>query len=150
MRRSRRRTGADGAAAGARLNWRRPFWLLLAWVALGLAVLGVVLPGLPTTPFVLVSAWAASQGSPRLHQWLLRHRLFGPMIRDWRREGAVHRRAKWMATATMLLCAALLLWLAPKPWMAATGCAIMLVVGSWLWLRPEPQRATVSEAAPDQ
>lgn len=132
------------------MNWRRPFWVALAWVALGLALLGVLLPGLPTTPFVLVAAWAASQGSPRLHAWLLRHRLFGPMIRDWQREGAVHRRAKWTATWAMLLCAVLMLWVASIKWLAVIGCAVMAVVGVWLWRRPEPLRPTVSERGPDQ
>lgn len=117
---------------------------MLAWIALGLAVLGVLLPGLPTTPFVLVAAWAAARGSPRLHAYLLGHRLFGPMISDWQRSGAVHRRAKWLASVTMLACAGLLLWLAPSRWLALLAIFIMLLVAIWLWLRPEPQRTRVS------
>ncbi len=126
------------------MSWRRPLWWALAWIALALAALGVLLPGLPTTPFVLVAAWAAARGSPRLHAWLLAHRLFGPMIADWQRAGAVHRRAKWMASLTMLLCAALLAWLAPALWMAVLASAVMLGVAIWLWLRPEPERSTIS------
>jgi uncharacterized membrane protein YbaN (DUF454 family) len=126
------------------MSWRRPLWLLLAWIALGLAILGVVLPGLPTTPFVLVAAWAASQASPTLHAWLLRHRLFGPTIRDWQRERAVQRRAKWAATLTMLLCAVVMLWVAPAKWIAGVGCLVMLVVAVWLWQRPEPGRQGIA------
>jgi uncharacterized protein len=118
---------------------QRWLWLLLAWVCLALAVLGVILPGLPTTPFVLVAAWAASRGSPRLHAWLHRHRLFGPMIRDWQREGAVSLRAKQTALAMMVLCAAVLITFAPHWAIAATGCGFMAAVGSWLWLRPTPR-----------
>ena len=51
-------------------------------------------PGLPTVPFVLLAAFAAARGSQRLHGWLLAHRQFGPMIRDWQAHGAVSRRAK--------------------------------------------------------
>ena len=46
--------------------------------------------------------WAAAQGSERLHRWLLAHRDFGPMIRDWHDHGAVTRRSKWMATGAMV------------------------------------------------
>jgi uncharacterized protein len=120
---------------------RRWPWLVLAWLCLGLAVLGVILPGLPTTPFVLVAAWAASRGSRRLHDWLHAHRLFGTIIRDWEAEGAVSRRAKLTAIATMLLCAVILIVFTPHWAFAATGCTFMLLVGSWLWLRPEPQAA---------
>jgi len=118
---------------------RRWLWLLLAWLALGLAVLGVILPGLPTTPFVLLAAWAAARGSQPLHDWLRRHALFGPMIRDWQAEGAVSRRAKRLALAMMLLCAALLIGFAPHWAYAASGCVAMAAVALWLWRRPEPR-----------
>ena len=119
----------------SRLRWA---WWLLAWLSLGLGLLGVVLPGLPTVPFILLSAYAAARGSQRLHRWLLAHRQFGPMIRDWQRHGAVSRRSKWFAVTTMAACAVVMFLTAPRPWMAMLGSAIMLVVGTWLWHRPEP------------
>lgn len=119
-----------------RFRWA---WWLLAWAALGLGVLGVVLPGLPTVPFVLLSAYAAARGSDRLHRWLLEHRRFGPMIRDWQAQGAVSRRAKRLASAMMLLAAVLMFLTAPRWWMAAAGTAIMAIVATWLWTRPEPR-----------
>ena len=117
---------------------RRLAWLVLAYVSLALGVIGIFVPGLPTTPFVLLSASAAARGSRRLHAWLLAHRQFGPMIRDWQATGAVSRRAKRAATAMMALSAAVMFATAPKLWMAATGTAIMGVVAIWLWRRPEP------------
>lgn len=118
----------------------RWLWWVLAYASLGLGVVGIVVPGLPTVPFVLLAAFAAARGSRRLHAWLLAHRLFGPMIRDWERDGAVSRRAKWLSTTTMAACALLLFLTAPQAWMAALGSAIMLLVGSWLWCRPEPRQ----------
>ena len=118
---------------------RRLLWLALAYVALGLGVVGIFVPGLPTTPFVLLAAFAAARGSRRLHERLHAHRVFGPMIRDWEASGAVARRAKWVATITMALCAVLMFLTAPRVWMAATGTGVMAVVAVWLWLRPEPE-----------
>ena len=118
-------------------NVRRGLWIALAYVALGLGLLGVFLPGLPTTPFILVAAWAAAKGSRRLHEWLLAHRAFGPMVRDWQARGAVSRKAKRLATAMMALCAVIMFATAPKWWMAATGTGIMTLVAIWLWRRPE-------------
>ena len=119
-----------------RFRWA---WWLLAYASLGLGLVGIVVPGLPTVPFVLLAAYAAARGSQRLHRWLLAHRQFGPMIRDWQAEGAVSRRAKWLAITTMAACAVVMFLTAPKTWMAATGTGIMAVVAVWLWRRPEPR-----------
>jgi uncharacterized protein len=126
--------------ARSRFRWA---WWLLAYVSLGLGIVGVFLPGLPTTVFVLISAYAAARGSERLHARLLAHPQFGPMIVDWQRYGAVSRRAKWAATWTMLACAAVLLLVMPlfaahRWWMTALPLACMTVVSVWLWCRPEP------------
>jgi uncharacterized membrane protein YbaN (DUF454 family) len=123
------------------LRVRRWLWLCLAYLCLGLGVIGIFLPGLPTTPFVLLAAYAAARGSNRLHAWLLAHRVFGPMIRDWEATGSVSRRAKYWAIGTMALCAGIFFLTAPKWWMAATGTGIMAIVGTWLWLRPEPAKS---------
>jgi len=113
-------------------------WWLLAYASLGLGLVGIVVPGLPTVPFVLLAAFAAARGSQRLHAWLLAHRQFGPMIRDWEAQGAVSRRAKRLATLMMAACALVMFLTAPAIWMAAMGTAIMAVVAAWLWRRPEP------------
>jgi uncharacterized membrane protein YbaN (DUF454 family) len=122
---------------GSRFRWA---WWLLAWLALGLGVVGIVVPGLPTVPFVLLSAYAAGRGSQRLHAWLLAPRQFGPVVRDWQAHGAVGRRAKWLATGMMAAAAAIMFLVAPRWWMAAGGAATMAVVDLWLWSRPEPRR----------
>ena len=69
----------------------------------GLAVLGVFLPVLPTTPFLLLASYFLIRSSPRLHRWLLRSRLFGPLLRDWQRHRAVRRRVKVTATCAIPL-----------------------------------------------
>lgn len=119
----------------------RFLYLALAYLCLALGFIGIFVPGLPTTPFVLVAAWAAARGSKRLHDWLHAHRVFGPMVRDWQAYGAVSRRAKWVSTLTMLVCAAIFFLTSPRWWMAALGSAIMASVAVWLWRRPEPPGA---------
>ena len=112
--------------------------LVAALLCLALGVIGIFVPGLPTTVFILMAAALASRGSPRLAAWLEGHRLFGPMIRDWRAHRSVSRRAKWSATVMMTLCAALLFATARHWEYAALGSAVMAIVATWLWLRPEP------------
>lgn len=114
-------------------------WLVAAYLFLVVALIGVAVPLLPTTPFVLLAAFAAARGSPRLHAWLLRHRVFGEVIRDWTATRSVARRAKVAASVAMLIAAAAMVWTAP-PVLAAVGCAAVAVVAAWLWLRPEPVR----------
>lgn len=127
----------------SRFRWA---WWLLAYLSLGIGIVGIVVPGLPTTVFVLVAAYAAARGSDRLHAWLLAHPRFGPVIVDWQAHGAVSRRAKWAATWTMLACAGVLLLVMPlfaahRGWMTALPLACMAAVAAWLWRRPEPPGA---------
>ncbi len=112
-------------------------WWLLAWLALVMAVIGALLPVIPSVPFLLLAAFAAARGSARLHARLLAHPRLGPPIRDWQAHGAVSRRAKWLALTMMSLSGASLALFAPA-WIAGLGIACMGGVGLWLWRRPEP------------
>lgn len=120
--------------------WRHTqilLWRLLALVSLALGLVGVVLPVLPTVPFLLVAAWAASRGWPRLEAWLLAHATYGPAIRRWRARGAVSRRAKWLATALMAMSVIGVLF-SPVPMWVKWGVPILLIgTALWLWRRPE-------------
>jgi uncharacterized membrane protein YbaN (DUF454 family) len=115
-------------------------YLLLAFAVLCL-VIGVIalfIPGLPTTVFILMAGWAAARSSPRFHDWLENHRLFGPTLRDWRKHGAVSRRAKIMATVMMTASAVILFLTLPQMWIAELITGMMAFVLMWLWQRPEP------------
>ncbi|HDS1146261.1 MULTISPECIES: YbaN family protein [Stenotrophomonas] len=121
-----------------RFRWA---WWLLAYASLGTGIVGIFVPGLPTTVFILISAWAASRGSERLHAWLLQHPRFGPAIANWQAHGAVSRYGKWMATITMAVCAAIMLWCVPIAWVKWFSIGSMTVVAIWLWTRPLPPSA---------
>lgn len=123
----------------------RWLWWLLAWASFATGIVGIFVPGLPTTVFILIAAYAAARGSHRLRARLLAHPVFGPAIRDWEASGAVSRRAKRAASWTMLACALVLLAVmvafpAHRWWMAALPIACMALVALWLWRRPEPRQ----------
>ncbi len=79
-------------------------------LALLLGLLGIVLPGLPTTPFVLLSAACLARSSPRLHQKLISHRHLGPLVRDWEENRSLTRRTKWLSTTIMSTMVVLSAW----------------------------------------
>jgi len=112
-------------------------WRLLAALFILLGLLGIVLPILPTVPFLLLATWAASRGWPALERRLLSHMVYGPMIVRWRERRAVPRRAKWFATIGMVVSSTLL-WFSPAPtWLQLATPAVMLPIGVWIWLRPD-------------
>lgn len=80
----------------------RTFWIALGLLALAFGALGVVLPVLPTAPFVILAAFAFAKGSPRLAKMLEDHRMFGPIIEDWRHHGAIAPKFKAIALGMMI------------------------------------------------
>ncbi len=112
-------------------------WRVGAVLALAVGIAGVVLPVLPTVPFLIVAAWAAGKGWPALERWMLNHAVYGPHIRRWRERGAVPRRAKVLATSMMLASAIALQLTALALWLKVGAPALMAVVAVWLWRRPE-------------
>lgn len=115
----------------------RLLWRALAVLSVALGLVGIVVPGLPTVPFLLLAAWAGGKGWPALERWLLAHPRFGPPIQRWREHGAVPRRAKWLASLMMTLSATVLL-LSPAPLAVKIAVpALMAGVAAWLWHRPD-------------
>jgi uncharacterized membrane protein YbaN (DUF454 family) len=116
---------------------RSILWRSLAAVCVVLGLVGIVVPGLPTVPFLLVAAWAGGKGWPALENWLLNHPRHGAAIRRWRERGAVPRRAKWLATV-MMATSGIVLALSPAPLEARIGVPLLMAcVALWLWRRPE-------------
>ncbi len=116
----------------------RILWLTVGFTALALGAIGVVLPLLPTTPFVLVAAFAFARSSERFHDWLLGHRIFGPLIADWRRYGAIRRSAKFAGVLSMLGVVGLSL-LFRVPLHAILIQVVVLGASAWFVLtRPVP------------
>jgi len=121
-----------------RTGVQRVLLAALAVLCLALAVIGAILPGMPSTVFVLAATWAAARSSPRLHAWLYRSALFGPSLRNWSDGRKVTRRSKYAAAISMAVCAVILFWTDTAPWATWLAIACMVTVLMWLWSRPEP------------
>lgn len=120
------------------------FGLLVAgWSSLGLGIIGIILPLLPTTPFVLLSAYCFSKSSPRLHQWLTQQPTLGPMIQNWERYGSISKGAKVTATVLMVGLFSVSFFVLQMGIMLK-GWLLFIVTGvlSYIWTRPSftPQK----------
>ena len=131
-------------------TWR---WLMIAlgWLSLVVGLIGVFLPLLPTTPFVLLAAFFFSKGSERLHRWLRDHPHFGRHVRDWEAEQVIPPVGKYASTALMVPSVGWVLLtrdlhLALSGGMAATVLAVLW----FIWTRPShPSRpATRPQSLP--
>ncbi|HET7732161.1 MAG TPA: YbaN family protein [Usitatibacter sp.] len=112
---------------------------MLAWACIVLAAAGVVLPILPTTPFLLVAAWAAPRASPRLDAWLTGHPRFGPVLRAWREERAVPTRAKRIAWALLLASWIGMALTAEAAWVPWATAPFFIAVGVFVGTRRRPR-----------
>lgn len=126
-------TGAAPTPHRSRLV-RGLLWLAGS-VSLVLGLIGVVLPGLPTTPFVLLAAACYAQASPRLHAWLLNHRLTGPMLRDWEANRSLTRRTKLVAVVSMLVMVSFSIWSFQHRPVAQAVLVVLGAIGAWVVLR---------------
>ena len=119
---------------------RNLFFLIFAYLCAGLGIVGAFLPVLPTTPFLLVAAWAATRGSPKLHRWLHDHPRFGPPLIAWEEQRAVSTAAKWLA-CSMMGASWIIMLLITDSWVvgAVTG-VLFITVGGFLVTRPPPLR----------
>src|SRR5690606_33543157 len=119
---------------------RRRVWRGVGFVCVGLAAVGVVLPLLPTVPFLLLAAWAFARSSPEMHAWLYAHPRYGALLRDWHMERAIPRRAKVSAVALLAASWAASALLSGGILVPALTAAAMLPVSVFLLSRPSPRR----------
>lgn len=114
---------------------KRVLLLAAGGFALGLAVLGIVLPILPTTPWVLVAAYCFAKAEPRWERRMLEHKTFGPLIIAWRDRQAIPMVGK-IAALLMLTISSVIGWLRLEWHYAWIPTLVALIVGPWIWTRP--------------
>ncbi|MCX7644649.1 MAG: YbaN family protein [Rhodobacteraceae bacterium] len=115
----------------------RWLWVLGGGLSLGVGVAGMVLPLVPTVPLLLLAAFCFARSSERLHAWLIGHRTFGPPIEAWKRRGAIGRRAKWLASLSILAALGLSLLLGVRSEILVVQALALAAVALFIWTRPD-------------
>jgi len=119
----------------------RRFHLVVGYASLALGLAGIVLPLLPTTPFVILAVWCFARSDPVLAQRLYDNPRFGPLLATWRDERAIPVRAKFCALLMLALSYAMTVWLVASPYVPFILAAVMGGVGLYIATRPSPRRA---------
>ncbi|MBL4293717.1 YbaN family protein [Vibrio fluvialis] len=101
------------------INIRHLLLNIVGGLSVGLGILGIVLPLLPTTPFLLLASACFMRSSPRFHRWLNQHRLFGPILTNWQQNKAVSKRVKQRGCIFILLSFAFSITVVPHLWLKA-------------------------------
>ncbi len=114
--------------------WQRHLYIAGGIVSLALGMLGIPLPLLPTTPFLLLSAWLFARSSERFYLWLINHRYFGKTIRNYREKGGVARHVKIWATALLWITITLSSTLAVSNWWYR-GLLLVIAIGVTIHIR---------------
>ena len=114
----------------------RFLWAGLGAICVGLGVIGAFLPLLPTVPFLLLATFLFANSSPRMHNWIVSHRHFGPMIEDWTRSGAIRPRAKRLATLSIAAVFAISLVAGVSALILAIQAIVLGCVLTFIWTRP--------------
>ncbi len=115
------------------MHW---LWVTGGLTALGLGMIGIFLPLVPTVPFLILAAFCFARSSERLHRWLLSHPVMGPPIQDWERSGAISLRGKKLATLSMVAVLGLSVGMELRPTILAIQAAVLTATGIFIWTRP--------------
>lgn len=115
--------------------------IVAGFIAVGLGIAGIVLPVLPTTPFMLLAAACFARSSPRFHHWLLHHRIFGPTVREWERHRAIPWKTKLWAIGLMSATLAVsIVFFVKLPWLKAALALFGVGLAVWLYRVPSRDR----------
>lgn len=115
---------------------QRTILIIIGWLAVALGTLGVVLPLLPTTPFILLAAWCFARSSPRFHHWLLYRSWFGGYLRFWQQHKAMPKGVKPRAILLILVTFAVSLWLVKMAWVRILLLVILSCLLIFMWRIP--------------
>jgi uncharacterized membrane protein YbaN (DUF454 family) len=115
----------------------RILWLSAGMLSMSLGVVGIVLPLLPTTPFMILAAWCFARSSPRLREKLVNSRMFGPSLQHWQRERAIARRAKISASVLMSALILLSIVMGFSIWVVVLQLLAAVGVLMFIWSRPD-------------
>jgi uncharacterized membrane protein YbaN (DUF454 family) len=133
-------TAPDGrselGSGGATRRW---IWFAVGWGFTALGLVGVAVPLLPTTPFLILALWAFSRSSRRFHDWIVEHPVLGPPVRRWREERVIPLRVKLLALGSMLASLGYVAFSVRPPWYALAAMGVV-VAAAVAFLASVPSR----------
>ena len=125
---------------------RKPLYLFSGFLCLLLGAIGVVLPLLPTTVFIILAAFCFSRSSDKYHQMLLNHRLFGPMVKEWEAHGVIPLKVKCLSSTMMLVMISYPVFFKPLAWWVdAMVLSLVAIALAYIWSRPSRPRHLSSQ-----
>jgi uncharacterized membrane protein YbaN (DUF454 family) len=116
-------------------------YLLLGFLFFALGAVGTVVPGLPTTVFMLLALWAFARSSERFHTWLYNHPLFGPPLQEWHNYRVIPVRAKVLAITMMTASLVYLVFFTRMLAWLKVVIALVMLYGAWYILSKPSSRA---------
>jgi len=112
----------------------RPLLFILGWLFFGLGFIGVFVPVLPTTPFMLLALWCFSRSSNRFHKWLYTHKYFGPPLQLWEEHRVIPLKAKYIAISFMIGSLVYVFVFSSAPVWAQALMLASMAFGAWFIL----------------
>ena len=111
--------------------------LICGWTNVVLGMIGAIVPGMPTTVFLLIALWAFTRSSPRCRTWLYTHPKGGPSLAAWSQYGVIPPRAKCLALTSMMVSFTIITALAAPNWAAPLSTGVILaLVAAFIVTRP--------------
>ncbi len=118
-------------------HFTKPLFLVLGWISVALGIVGIIIPVLPTTPFLIVAVWAFSRSSPELAARIRGHKAMGPYILAWEAHGVIPPKAKVFAVIAMACSFGFIGFFArPPQWLLAVTAITLLAVAAYILTRP--------------
>ncbi len=122
------------------------FLISVGWLSIFLAVIGIVLPLLPTTPFVLLAAGCFAKSSPRFHQWLITHKFFGPLIESYQDNKGIPRDVKIKVIIFIWISLSISIFLLNIVWLRIAIFILGIALTIFLWMKPTLPKQTINLA----
>ena len=111
-------------------NLYRYFLICLGWFCVGIAFIGIFMPGIPTTPLLIVALWAFAKSSKKFHTWLINHKRFGPILNNWEKHKVVPKNAKIIMVIFQIL-AVIMLYYSTKSLLYSSLLLVLLIFVAW-------------------
>lgn len=118
------------------MNIKKTFWLILGFICLGMAYVGLVLPGIPFSIFLVGAAYCFAKSSKRMHDWLYNHKYFGPFLTNWVQKKVFPTKGKYAMVLVMASSLAFLWFTTENIKAVAWSGGFMALVALWAWRYP--------------